>query len=423
MKINANRFYSSIFVLVLLLQLYLPSFELNMAIQLAVLLVYFVLEKIVFSASFFRQVKILTIILIIGCIGAVIYKYKPYNIVKDIAHFLKPITGILIGYFFYRRINDLRVFVKTVVVAGIISAVIHFIIIGVFVDLGAGTVESIRKYTRDNFLELFALFFMACYIKFRKDKLFGNVVIFYGVIALLTLSSILYFSRTMIVVAIFMVLSMFSYTKITSRTIKIMAVLVVATGLLYTYLYNANIRRGRPGLEGFLYKVKIAPEEILKTKINRENHKELWDHWRGYEAGRAFSLMNEHPSSYVFGTGHGSVVNLKFFAPLTGDKKGIRYISELHNGFVYILYKTGIVGIILYLLVLWKWYLKIYEPPSFATIIISATGIIYLITSLSITGIYNSRDIIIFILGASLYFSEKYKEMPLAWNQKPATFY
>jgi len=407
MKIKANTFYSSLFVLVLLLQLYLPSFELNMFVQIVALLCYFVFERIRFSVSLFSQFLLLIGILLVGCIGTLLYKYKLYNTVKDIAHFVKPITGILIGYFFYRRINDFRLFVKTVVIAGVISAIIHFIIIALFVDLGAGTVESIRKYTRDNFLELFSLFFIACYAKFQQDRLFTKTYMLYAVIILLTLSSILYFSRTMIVVAIFMVLSMFGYTRITSRTIKIIAVLVVAVGLLYSYLYSANIRRGRPGIEGFLYKVKMAPEEMFKTKIDRTNHKKLWDHWRGYEAGRAIALMNEHPSSYIFGTGHGSLVNLKFFAPLTGDDKGIRYISELHNGYMYILYKTGIIGIFLYLLLLGKWYMRIYRDQSFANIAISAIGIIFLVTTLTITGIYNNRDIIIFILGGLIYFSEK----------------
>ena len=162
MKMNASKFYSSLFVLVLLLQLYLPSFELNLLIQLTILLSYFILEKITFSITFFKQLLLLTGILLMGCLGTLLYKYEPYNIVKDIAHFLKPIIGLLTGYFFYRRINDLRLFIKTVVIAGVISAIIHFIIIGLFVDFGSGRIESIRKFTRDNFLELFALFFIVC---------------------------------------------------------------------------------------------------------------------------------------------------------------------------------------------------------------------------------------------------------------------
>ena len=104
MKINASKFYSSLFVTVLLLQLYLPSFELNLLVQLTVLLGYFILEKINISLLFFKQLLLLIGILLVGCLGTLLYKYEPYNIVKDIAHFLKPIIGLLTGYFFYRSI-------------------------------------------------------------------------------------------------------------------------------------------------------------------------------------------------------------------------------------------------------------------------------------------------------------------------------
>lgn len=407
MKISAGKFYSSLFVMVLLLQLYLPSFELNLLIQLAVLLGYFILEKITISIMFFKQLLFLMAILLLGCVGALFYKYEPYNIVKDIAHFLKPILGLLIGYFFYRRLNDFRLFVKTVVIAGILSAIIHFIIVGVFVDLGGGSIERLRQFTRDNFLELFALFFIACNAKFGKEKLFSPSYLVYPIIAILAISGILYFSRAMIVLAIVMGLTLFGYTRITYRTIKILGVVVIAVGLLYGYLYTANIRRGKPGLEGFLYKVKMAPEEIFKTKVDRENHKKLWDHWRGYEAGRAISLMDKQPESYVFGTGHGSLVDLKFFAPLTGEKKGIRYISELHNGYVYLLYKTGIIGLLIYIILLFKWYFRINKGLSFERVVISATGLGYFCTTLIITGAYNPRDVIIFLLGGMFYFAEK----------------
>jgi hypothetical protein len=38
------------------------------------------------------------------------------------------------------------------------------------------------------------------------------------------------------------------------------------------------------------------------------------------------------------------------------------------------------------------------------SIFISAIGLMFLFSTLTITGIYNSRDIVVFILGALLYF-------------------
>ena len=69
--------------------------------------------------------------------------------------------------------------------------------------------------------------------------------------------------------------------------------------------------------------------------------------------------MNENPKSYFFGNGYGSLVNLKFKAPLS--KEGMRYISVLHNGYMFVFYKTGIIGLLLYLFFLVQLYLRNYH--------------------------------------------------------------
>ncbi|NBW28520.1 MAG: O-antigen ligase domain-containing protein [Flavobacteriaceae bacterium] len=232
-------------------------------------------------------------------------------------------------------------------------------------------------------------------------------------VVLLFASNVLYFSRTMIVAAIILLITIYGYTIITKRGLKIIGVVLVSILVFYGYLFSIKISRNQPGLESFLYKVKNAPSEIFKTKIDRENHKDLWDHWRGYEAKRAFALMEKDPKSYVIGTGYGSLVNLKFFAPLTENykDKGIKYISELHNGYVYIYYKTGIFSLFLYLVFLINLYIKIYYNKNFETYFISAIGVAFLFTTLTITGMYNSRDVIVFLLGALLFFEKKYNDV------------
>jgi len=405
MKINSTKFYSGLFVIVILLQLYLPSFKLNIIFQLFLLALFFFYEKIKVNIEFYKIITPLFLLFFIGFTGAIINNFGMFNIIKDISHFLKPITGLLIGYLFYKKIDNLKTFTKTIVLVGFISAIIHFII--VFGFSKTNTVAEIREYGRDNYLELFSFFFLSFYKKLTNDNLFDNKLNYRIVFWVLLLSCILYLSRTMMVLAILLLLSINGYTKITMKGLKAMGIFLLAIIGFYIFLHSIKIDRGKPGLEAFLFKVKIAPEEIFKTRIDRENHKELWDHWRGYEAKRAFDLMTEYPSSFVFGTGYGSLVNLKFEAPLTGENKGMKFISELHNGFAYVFYKTGIIGLIIYLSFLISLYKVIYKNSNYATAFISSIGILYFFTTLTITGIYNSRDIIIFILGALLFFKDK----------------
>lgn len=400
MKINKSQFYRTLFGVVILLQIYLPSFKINIFFQLGILLLYLVLEKPIISKRLIKIIFPIITIFFLGFIGTIIYNNPIVFTLKDVFHFIKPLQGILIGYFFFKTINNSKLFIRTIVETAFLSAIIHFFILFVFVDLISGSIQAIREYTRDNFLELVAIFFLGYYKAFFKEELFDSKSKARLIFIVLLISCILYFSRTMMVGALILFLSVKNYTRITQKSIKIILIAFFGVFLLYGYLYSVRIDRDEPGLEAFLYKVKIAPEELFQTKIDREDHKELWDHWRGYEAKRAFALMEERPLSYLLGTGYGSLVNLKFKAPLAGNEKGMKFISELHNGYPYVLYKTGIVGLILYLTFLFGLYKIIYSRISFETIFISALGVFYMFTTLTITGIYNSSDTTVFILGA-----------------------
>lgn len=405
MKFQTKKFYSLLFVLVIFLQLYLPSFKGNLFIQIGLLGFYFLMERLTISVSYAKTVSLVFLVFFIGFIGTIVHGHPFFEVSKDVFHFLKPITGLLIGYFFYKRIDDFRLFVKTIVWAGLLSAMAHFATVLLF--SGLDTVSDLREYARDNYLELFALFFILFYKKFQGRRLFDSKRNNQLITVILLLSCILYFSRTMIVAAVILLLSIYGFTIITKNTLKIVGLLVLLVGCMYLYLFSVKIDRNGNSFESFFYKVKNAPAEIFETRIDRTNHFDLWDHWRGYEAKRAFALMNDNPSSYVFGNGYGSLVNLKFFAPLNDSKKGLKYISELHNGYIYMLYKVGILGLLVYLSFLGKLYRRIYSIRTMPTVLLSAIGLVFFFTTLTITGIYNAKDIIVFIAGALLYFETK----------------
>ncbi len=406
MKINATKFYTCLFVIVLFIQLYATSFRFIIFFEIFVLLLVAFLERQKISIRFAKIITPVILVFLLGFLGMFIHKYHLFNIVKDIFHFIKPILGLLIGYIFYKRINDFKLFVKTIIVTGFLSSLVHYIIIAFFIN-NIENVSNIREHGTDNFVELFALFFLIFYKKFQKENLFSSKLIHYIILFSLFISCVLYFSRTMIVIAIMALLTMYGYTIITKKTLKIMGFLLLFTLAFYAFLFSANIQRNSKGIESFLFKVKNAPAEVFKTRIDREDHTDLWDHWRGYEASKAFELLNDSPKGYIFGCGYGSLVNLKFYAPLSNDQKGMKYISELHNGYVYILYKTGILGIVLYLYFLFSLYVKIYFDKRFTTTFISTIGICFLFSTLVTVGINNSNDTIIILLGALLFFYEK----------------
>lgn len=412
MKINAERFYTYIFVLVILLQLYVQSFRINIFFQLSVLILFFFIEKTRISVRFYRILVPIILIILIGFVGMIFNKYKIYNIIKDIFHFTRPLIAIILGYLFYKRINNFKLFIKTIVIIGFISSIAHYYII-FFVNSNFNSINTLRENAKDNVLELFALFFFSFYKKFQKEDLFNNKLYKQIIYGSLLLSCILYFSRTMILMSVIILLTVYGYTIITKKALKIIGVLTILLIVFYVFLFSINIQRNKKGLESFLYKIKNAPAEVFKTKIDRENHADLWDHWRGYEAKRAFALLNDNPEGYIIGLGYGSLVNLKFFAPLSTDVKGMKYISELHNGYIFMLYKTGIFGIILYFMLLYNLYKKIYIKKNFQKVFISSIALCIMIASIVIGSIFNGNPTMLLLLGALLFFDEKETSKPL----------
>lgn len=302
-------------------------------------------------------------------------------------------------------------FLKGIVYLALFTALIHLFGIFVLGDFRTDSVHEIRSDNGlDNFIEVFAFYILLISRKFLGNRLIENKKWFYFTLFLFLISIYFYFSRTMLVTFLLMGFSIFGYAKITKNTLKYIGIAIFFITVLYIYLLSVKLDRNAKGVESFLYKIKIAPEEIFKTKIDRENHKELWDHWRGYEAKRAIYLMEENPTSYFIGTGFGSLVNLKFQAPLGGEG-GMKYISRLHNGYVFVLYKTGILGLLLYFVFLTSLYMKIYRFNTnnsnqiLVDRLISSIGLFYIFTTLIISGIYIPRDAVVFVLGGLLSFN------------------
>lgn len=410
MKIKVITIYSALFSILLLAQLYIPSFKVNIFLQIIVLGIFIFTDKAKISIQFLKKIFPILLLLVSPFIIGLFYDYGAGNFLKDFFYFLKPIIGITIGYLLFKKINSFDFFLKTVILTGLISAIIHFIILVFFTNFWSGNVSQIREFGKDNFLELFALLILWFSDRFIEKPLFTKKRKL-QILLLLAVSCLLYLSRTMLVVGLIMFLAVNGYTVINAKTIKLLAAFTIGIAILYMYLFSIKIDRNADGINGFLYKLKVAPGEIFISKIDRENHKHLWDHWRAYEATRAISLMNENPSSYIFGTGYGSKINLKFYSPLGESKKGLKFISEIHNGYIFVLYKSGFLGIIMYLFFLLDLYKANYKQKGYVSNLISAIGLFYLFSSLTITGIFNKRDILIFILGALFYFSLTKKQV------------
>jgi len=324
---------------------------------------------------------------------------------------------IVLGYYLIGKIKDKNFIFKVVIYIGVVFAIYHIYRVSKYLmgfQFGITKIRSVGG--KANYIELLAIVFIFIKESIRPFKIPTKFII---IIKLVLLASFFfYFSRTMLFTFFVLYFAIHGYTKLTRKGVLYLSLIAALVVALFASLQTMDLDRSSLGFEGFLYKIKNTPSEILTTKIDKDDHADLWDHWRGYEANKAFEQLNTQSDfGYAFGKGLGSLVDLGFYAPLNRDK--IRYIPVLHNGFAYIMFKAGFVGVFIYLLFLAYLYIQAYQKniggyTQFFNNIISGIALYFFFTSLIITGIYNQGDVIAISLGALIYLKHFYKKKELA---------
>jgi O-antigen ligase len=90
-----------------------------------------------------------------------------------------------------------------------------------------------------------------------------------------------------------------------------------------------------------------ATTEMLSAE-NQVTQADLNRFWRSYEAYRGLQVVQAGtPAQAVLGRGLGARLDLGLYQLLDGEYR--RHIPVLHNGFLYVVLKTGLAGLLAYL--------------------------------------------------------------------------
>jgi hypothetical protein len=403
LKININKTY---FALSLFLLINISVFEIHYILYLITVLFYY--SKI--SKKVLNIISFLIVIIFIASLSSIVNNFTVYDWIKDFTYFSRPILAILAGYLISKKIDDFISIFRIIIFISFLFAFIHILKILFFIDFSSSSVSDIRRIGGiSNEIEVFSIVILLASNKLKNFEIIPNVLFKRIVLVILFISFSLYLSRAMIATFTILYLASLGYMKLTRKSIKYGILVITFFGLFYTYLFSREFVREKPGIESFLYKMKIAPAEIFSPSksINSKDHASLWDHWRAYEASMALNQMDTK-LSLLIGKGFGTLVDLKFNAPL--GETTMRYIPTLHNGYVNLLFKSGVLGLILYLFLLFSLYLFCYNKEENKNKkiffnLIAGLSIHYLFTTLIVTGIYNNMEPFVFILGILLYFS------------------
>jgi hypothetical protein len=227
-------------------------------------------------------------------------------------------------------------------------------------------------------------------------------------ILLITVSSFLYLSRTNFIQFIILFIALKGYFVLTRRTIYVLTTFIIIGLVGYMSILYYNPKRNGAGIEAFFYKIKNAPIEPFKTKINKEDYKDFNDNYRSVE-----NILTVRESSNLgwqkicFGQGLGSTIDLQRDVELDGVL--LRHISIMHNGFMTVFLKSGLIGVFLLLISIFslkKNYSK-EEHNIYLNHLITGSIIFLIVSYWVFMGLYFKADTKSIIIGLLIGLMEK----------------
>ena len=387
MRITINKaFLNQILFIICVVVPFFNIYELSFAVWMFAIAL--TLKKN-YSLEFIKYFSLFFVILLLAIFVGFYYEYRLYFVIRDITYILKPITGLLLGYqLFSKHIKNPFQFI---VYAGVSTAIYHLILVnyGIFIG-GAKNVREIREYGGYfNDFEVYTLVILLFKNQFnlgfsrKKNSIF---------LIILAVSSFFYLARTNFIQFIILVIALKGIFVLNRRAIIVIGTTLILVVVGYAAIYYYNPIRNGKGVDEFLYKIKMAPAEAFSTKINRDDWKQLNDNYRSYENIRTVQQLS-YNESLLFGEGIGSQVDLKQKVFL-GDMQ-LRFISILHNGYMTVLLKSGLLGLGIYLLSIFFFFRKNNEPTEALKNIhylFIGTGVFLIVSNWVFMGFYNLID-------------------------------
>ena len=346
----------------------------------------------------------------IGLWGILDYPY--YDVFKDVWYVMNPVVMVFFGFLLASRFKSTETFFSVIIAAGFIIAIFHiskFLLDPSLITLSATEIRNIAGHSSTVALIAFALILIN--IKYKSQFLCQNKLCSAFIVMVIMLSLILYFSRTMyfsIVVIVFLVLGWEFLKKGRNFAVIVISASIILVLALY-FMPDVTIR-GTGFFEKLVYSfAELRPKDYMSMY-------QIHNNWRGFESYQAYQqFLSGSWFEILFGQGFGQRVDLQLYMELGNEY--MRFVSVLHNGYLFALIKTGIVGLFLYLTflilflrqVLFKARMIDLDPvlSIFATFLV----IKVLFDTYVVGGLYSKWSFeLSFLIGATLYFSDRFPQ-------------
>lgn len=400
--VSKNTFYQILFTICVGLP-YINNYELTFAVWFLVLLTT-ITQK--YSTQILKTVFPFLAILIVAFFSLFFFDNNIYNIIRDVTYILKPVIGIIVGYQLCK--NSGPKVIKTIINAGLLIASIHLAII--FYNAIIHKIVNIhvlREYggyfsDYEIYVLIILIFHKQFQLNYSKKKLYFLIFIF-------AFSSFLYVSRTNFIQVVIFYLTLKGFFTLNVRSVTILILLIITSAVGYSAIYRMNLSRSGRGIEALLYKIKNAPIEAFKTKINKDDYEDFNDNFRSFENIKTIRQVSQEGwPAIVFGKGLGSTVDIGRRMD-TNDGTTVRYEAILHNAYMTVFLKAGIIGV---LLLIYSMYVLMKSTKSTnplvnqINLLLLATGIFLIFENWVLLGIFLKTESKAVLIGFIICYRE-----------------
>ena len=403
MKINLQGLSYKLLLLSCIIVSLFSNYELTFLIWLTAFLITI---KNNYSLTIFKYVFIFTLILLIAIVSSFFNKFQLFPFIRDFTYLAKPILGLLVGYQLC-RFNSKTAF-KTLIYVGLFIALMHLVIVFIaFLKFPSLQLNLLRReggYFSD--YEIYIIILLLFRSNFNIDLSNNRARL---ILVIIGLSSFLYMARTNMIQFVILFIALKGYFTITKKSLIILTSIVATVFLGYFTIVYYNPQRGGKGLEAFFYKIKIAPEEAFKTKINKDDWKDFNDNYRSFENIITLKQVSSNGArNVIFGEGLGSTLNLgrKVFS---NDNEFVQYIPIVHNGFMTVFLKSGIIGVLLsllFIIVLFRQKKATFNVVKNLNYLLVGTSIFLIVSNWVFLGLYLKLDNKSIIIGFLIALKE-----------------
>jgi hypothetical protein len=384
---------------------YINFYELTFAVW-AVAVVLTIQQR--YSQGFLRYVASFVGILVIAILVGIFKKADvlPYNFLKDITYLSKPILGLILGYQLCK--NHVKNPMGFVVNTGLFIAIAHLSVVAFsFLFLHVRNINDLRLYA--GYFSDFEIYALIVVLFHKQLGLELSRKKFRIALLLIGLSAFMYFARTNYIQFVVLLVAMKGYFVLTQKSLALIISLVIFTVVGYTIIYNSHPRRGASGMEAFFYKIKNAPIEAFKSHVDKDDWKDFNDNYRSYENIITVRQVASHgTAAVVLGEGLGSTIDLKKRVYL--QTSWMRFIPFLHNGFMTVFLKSGLLGLFIYSFTfIYFFRFRRATDPVIRNInlLLLGTGIFLIISNWVFLGFYNLFDTKSILIGFVIAYKER----------------